>query len=132
MKPEFRFWDKKNKVMVYLDLANKNPNVSRHHVALLSDALREDWADVMLFIGTQDKKGRKIWEHDIASLDDPYFPIMEIGYSNAGFCFMRKRKPKGIIDFTANSDGYVCYVGRFEECEVIGNIYENPELRNLD
>lgn len=88
------------------DFINKNIYVSIKEV------------DIMQFIGLKDKNDKEIYEGDIVRTIDYYndeeSELCEIKYDNISFCI------SGI------SDGY-----RWDpdtEIEIIGNIYENPEL----
>lgn len=70
---------------------------------------------IMQYIGRKDKNGKEIYEGDIVKGTFYGFPMVEYDYI---FQIYWDEKEKG---FMANY---------FEpsECEVIGNIYENPEL----
>jgi uncharacterized phage protein (TIGR01671 family) len=68
-----------------------------------------DWK-VMQFTGLKDKNGREIYEGDIVRY--------ELGEGH--FCIGVIRFDKGMFKL---ANGYLPYNG-----EVIGNIYENPEL----
>ena len=128
---EFRAWDKINKRMVNVndfsglekdDLSEFKYITCSQHVI--------DWKDIILmqFTGLLDKNGKKIFEGDVVrrikekpnkfhfEIYDPNPLISEIFYDRAGFFV------KGIADM----DFYLGAV--HEKIEVIGNIYENPEL----
>lgn len=75
------------------------------------------------FTGLYDKNGKEIYDGDIVKLTtsgdhtfgkDNY--NFHVEYINAGFYY---RTPYGLVQLFHN---------RFEEAEVIGNIYQNPEL----
>lgn len=66
------------------------------------------------FTGLTDKSGDKIFEGDIVKCENF---IGEVIYRGDGFCI------KNIPQFVDKSSWYI-----FNNCNVIGNIYDNPEL----
>lgn len=79
--------------------------------------------DIMQFTGLKDKNNTEIYEGDIITSKGDDKP-MEVRYNNkyASFCLYR-------IDWM-----FAHYFGEAanpSECEIIGNIYENPELITL-
>ena len=118
---KFRAWDKKRKKMIFLKK--------------LLPAL-EDRYILMQYTGLKDKKREEIYEGDILR----YKPYHNLGYEN--------EYKIGVVEWgeTGDSDDY-CHSHHYEwvvnddsladiadgvyegfECEVIGNIFENPEL----
>lgn len=88
-----------------------------------NNGYNDPWAKCFRKIGLQDKNGTEIYEGDIVNAFDYQsekivnkfvitYGIME----NCGDCF----DDSGI--------GYNFYLKEPEECEIIGNIFENPEL----
>lgn len=74
------------------------------------------------FTGLHDKNGKEIYEGDIVEYED---------YSNGLYLFKEQPKAKGVIKINdLLSEIYLKGLGTFEgnKVEVIGNIYENPEL----
>lgn len=71
---------------------------------------------LLQFTGIKDRKGKEIYEGDIVRLDSWDPSIYQIAFDRGAF-------------YIANADrhevGDIKYV---EQCEVLGNIYENPEL----
>ena len=131
---KFRAWDKDESIMTYLDLGNKNPDVSRLHIALLSDHLREPWGEVMQFTGLHDKNGKEIYEGDILCVDTgKSFVKCGIEWNNESACY-----DWYVSSYSKKLNSSLCHAieeaidksGKHlqELWEVIGNIYENPEL----
>lgn len=77
---------------------------------------------VMQFTGLLDKSGKEIYEGDIVNVLKHYEgdslyqdEICETKFSDGGFYFTKPGKLGS-------------YFEPYKECEIIGNIYENPEL----
>ena len=77
---------------------------------------REDWK-LMQFTGLLDKNGKEIYEGDVVTRAGAGFATRRntVSYMDSGF------SPFAYDDF--GDEGYAA-----SSCEVIGNIYENPEL----
>lgn len=75
--------------------------------------------------GLKDKNGREIYEGDIATGElgannQKYIGVCEFSKKMGGFIFGNKK--------TNSYSRSTVTVGRLKRIEVIGNIYENPEL----
>ena len=104
----------------------------RHYILpLLNEAIgydeREDeWIEIepdtiCLFTGLSDKNGKKIWENDIVEIasEDGYF-LCEWDDDTARYVL----NGDGL---TVDFDNYYGY-----EVEVIGNVFDNPELLEVE
>lgn len=108
---KFRAWDKKNKVMF----------------KIFDNVSREDWYlpqwkeshEVMQFTGLHDKNGKEIYEGDIVLFSTSW---------NQTEYHKNKFGIKRVVEFAKGSFSYCMVYGDMDVVEVIGNIYENPEL----
>jgi len=103
---KFRAWDKDKKQMKY-------------NLECIWCGLSERAGFVyMQYIGLKDKNRREIYEGDIVkgAGKNPIIYVVEWLDSYGGFAFVDKEKAIPAYEFLVNF------------CEVIGNIYENPEL----
>ena len=120
----FRAWDKERKQMAELATMCVGPTVTAWVKTpdgfdrILVDG---ENADFMQFTGLKDREGKEIWEGDIVA-DNSFEDDTRLWRSKVTFvkgCFMtfdneNGHQPLGIFGV--------------ENLEVLGNIYENPEL----
>lgn len=100
---KFRSWDNRNKIM---DIPN----------AIAND-IDSDKYQIMQFTGLLDKNGKEIYEGDIATSE---FGIGTIEYGKIS------KAPE--FHFDTGHDDLWLWCCKNSTLEVIGNIYENPEL----
>ena len=123
---KFRAWDKDKKKMI-----EQCPFQSYHEFVLTPGGIPFDLSgsgkvqpyELMQFTGLHDKNGKEIYEGDVVRYNHVYLdhPVdFEVMFDEGGFGQRR-------IDGEEVSDWY-----EWEELEVIGNIYENPELLKED
>ena len=128
-KIKFRIWDKRNKKMIYK--TNTNKIYMSLDGKLYNGLNGQDFSDdfiLMQYTGLKDKNGKEIYEGDI--IKSKYFGD-----------FIVKNGIVRIMDNEAYQDNLVSgfylqqvsskelwHLDFLKKCEVIGNIYENPEL----
>lgn len=138
---KFRAWDKKNKIMVCSDDGNQGYGwFTGNDGCMLCVRIEEErdikLNNIMQYTGLQDQNGKEIYEGDIVKYqfdnDDCPFPnkrtdkiIGRVFFSEfrASFSVTAGRNGSKML----NDDLYK-YVQNGNRVEVIGNIYENPEL----
>lgn len=121
---KFRFWNHKSKS--FCDrLIDSDGDIFKRSLAF-DDYYWEleecDEVTAQQFTGLTDKNSKEIYEGDIVRFtfidDEIYNYISEV-------------KPKGIVDtpkYHENDMTLLEWLDGYDEVEVIGNIYENPEL----
>lgn len=131
---KFRAWDKRNKKMRKVDSvsfhckessANALDDQTPKVVNLWGkDIINEKWiirrreaneVILMQFTGLHDKNGKEIYEHDV--MKDNSGQMFPIKYLSGAFVF---------------ADTPLCDMSPCVDCEVIGNIYEHPELLKVN
>lgn len=122
---KFRAWDKSHQEMldwVYL--------ITQHSMAIF--ATSEGYFELMQYTGLEDRNGVEIYEGDIVKCGEPENYEVAWDDIDGTLVLRRPRKPKKAYDWGPRKDGKVYYGFRFsksrELIEVIGNLYENPEL----
>jgi len=97
---KFRAWDYDRNVMDFFDLRSYD------------DSFHDNFGTIEQFTGLEDKNGVEIYEDDVVrfSCGDK----MKVIFNNGAF------EVSGSYNMLASHS--------WEDCEVIGNIHENPEL----
>lgn len=112
---KFRAWNKKDKVMVDVAAMNFGPSGLWSLIEYAYDAELQlaDNYELMQYTGLKDKNGREIYEGDVVK--NEYWKVMEVQYDPRSAAF-------GV------GDNYFGTIGSGKTLEVIGNIFDNPEL----
>jgi hypothetical protein len=103
---KFRAWNNKNKKWLQEFAVDCRDGGVMPHIASGTFDDNDENAILMQYSGLKDKNGKEIYEGDIVKLDDGY--VFEVAIPNIYG-----------LEFEAVSTN---------EFEIIGNIYENPEL----
>jgi uncharacterized phage protein (TIGR01671 family) len=123
---KFRAWNKKDKKMLFPDSRICETTA---HLGLLDFGetiefgTHEEWNryELMQFTGLYDRHGKEIYEGDIVEWETD----IDRDYYNGPHRFIREE-----VKFEGGAFYPVCSIDEYE-FEVIGNIYENPELLKI-
>lgn len=116
---KFRAWIEPQNEMIFSDLEpllnGYKSNDSRVDIQESEDYF------IMQYTGLKDKNGKEIYEGDIVSLESWKPKNHQIKFIEGAFCLANKEGEYSADIF------YIHHAGR-SQGEIIGNIYENPEL----
>jgi uncharacterized phage protein (TIGR01671 family) len=118
---KFRIWDKKTGEMRYNVSVNSKgmARVCRSTGFALQYDPEYEELPVMQFVGLRDKNGKEIYEGDIVKFFDGSFKekiIREVYFDTE------------LLEFGVKNSNALFHCQFSDEFEVIGNIFENPEL----
>ncbi len=117
---KFRAWDKRKKIMEYKDILRGITCFYPYQDinARIAYANSADYI-LMQYIGLKDKNGKEIWEGDVVKSSLCTGEVFFHKYS-----WDVKQMPDYLTD---DNSVFFDYSGS-KDAEVIGNIYQNPEL----
>lgn len=126
---KFRAWNKKDKKMIY---SSNFAYDSMFWMSVEIDSLmpKEDEHFVMQFTGLTDKNGKEIYESDLVEWEDKILEVKIGGYMGVRNGESYNEAGYGVYG-SDKDEKNVVGIGCFDQdksVEVIGNIYENPEL----
>ena len=117
MRPiKFRAWDKKENRMMKPDVRWLIDPTDGSIYNSIKDDYESDWV-LMQFTGLHDKNGKPIFEND----------IVKHHYHNQ-VCLVQWSESRSQFELEFGEDWYPLWPIDSEHFEVLGNIYENPEL----
>ena len=125
---KFRAWDKVKKEMCF----DVTPDPSKFSHCWVdrgiggehADGDEERYSELMQYTGSKDKTGREVYEGDILRQWDDLFVITEMEHGSFGITVYKELRNGGTVE----DCHYVISALVPDSCEIIGNIYENPEL----
>ncbi|CAF1772701.1 hypothetical protein NRS6084_03906 [Bacillus subtilis] len=131
---KFRAWNKEKSIMVYEDEDNSSAywdGVCLSDIEMINARLKYSSTYIwMQYTGLKDRNGREIYEGDILQISNKENKDyhMEVLWTGQGFGYTiirNETKRSGYIVGHHSERGLNFYNGA---SEVIGNIYEDPEL----
>ena len=125
MKPKFRAWTEEGKAMYYDAYPLKDGTLLLSYDGIAFDEVPASDFILMRSTGIKDKNGSEIFEGDIVKYKSGCYTYTgEVAYNKnfAGFG-VRDANADVIITFWVLAENIV-----LSSLEVIGNIYQNPEL----
>lgn len=127
MIPRYRAWDKEFKEMVQVDALVFEEQIIKATYKN-GNVVKEDLKNYVLMqsTGLTDKNGKEIFEGDVLKVTDKHSWLEVVSFSEKKAMFVSKE-----IGFP-ESPLWELFNTVLFEIEIIGNIYENPELAEVD
>ena len=125
MRPEFRAWTDEGKVMYYDVYPFKNDTLLLSYDEIAFDEVPASDFILMQSTGLLDKNGKEIYEGDIVKYEAGCNTVTEEVVYDKNFAGFGVKDADAVIIFTF---GELAEDIGLHSLEVIGNIYENPEL----
>lgn len=119
---KFRMWYTDGKRMFW----EPRTGVAHHCSLSINDEIKElidNGNPFMQFIGLQDKKGKDIYQDDILKIGEKSFVNMVVKWDSNSL-----RWSKMYLDIDSYYQPFIEEESKY--IEVVGNLYENPELLN--
>ena len=123
MIPKFRAWDKKLKKMFEVSFIDFDTKLIGLNIDLEIIIFDFDDVNLMQSTGLFDKNGKEIFEGDIVKMAKDVYSDLT--------CYEIVRHRGGVYRLESNQHGCELWL-RHTNCEVIGNIYENQELLEVE
>ena len=129
MIPRFRAWDKEFKEMVQVDALVFDEQIIKATYKN-GNVVKEDLKNYVLMqsTGMLDKNWREIFEGDILKVTNLSSWLEVVSFNNNKAMFVSKEIKREIEE----SPLYDLFNTDIFEVEIIGNIYENPELAEVE
>jgi hypothetical protein len=123
MNPSFRAWDKLNNEMYVVEQINFDCGEFEsigYGITFLRGA---DKIELMQSTGLKDKNGQEIFEGDILK-SNKY--ITSVFYERGAYCVKFSRTPNTTVTMNV-----ISFIEKYKT-KIIGNIYEDPELLEVE
>lgn len=130
MIPKFRAWDKEGNRMILpkylysIDLLKEQVTErTKCNYTFSLHSIPFDKVELMQSTGLKDKNGKEIFEGDVVkmakdvSVDTTYYEVV--------------RRRGGAYSLESKQHGCDLWI-RHTNCEIVGNVYENPELLEVE